>query len=186
LLQGKLVRLRAVEEPDAERFHKWLNDPEVTQFICRRCPISLHEEREWIRAHAQNPDNLVFAVETLDGVHIGGCGLDRVQQHRESRGAILGIHIGDKQYWGKGYGTDAVGTLLRFAFEELNLHRVALSVFEYNARAIRCYEKCGFQHEGREREAFFRNGRYWDILRMSVLQREFAALTQNANGAPGE
>ncbi|MFN2157525.1 MAG: GNAT family N-acetyltransferase, partial [Anaerolineae bacterium] len=75
-------------------------------------------------------------------------------------------------YWGKGYGSDAIRTLLRFAFDEMNLHRVQLTVYEDNARAIRAYEKCGFRHEGRLRDAVYRKGRYYDMLLMSVLSGE--------------
>ena len=87
--------------------------------------------------------------------------------------------VGDKSYWSNGYGSDAVMTLLRFAFEEMNLNRVELGVFEFNERAIACYLKCGFVEEGRRREHYFQEGRYWDIIDMSVLRREFEAPQQN-------
>jgi RimJ/RimL family protein N-acetyltransferase len=81
--------------------------------------------------------------------------------------------LGEKAYWGQGFGTDATRTALAFAFGELNLHRVELEVFDFNPRAMRCYEKAGFRYEGIRRQAFFRNGRYHDIHLMAILDSEF-------------
>jgi RimJ/RimL family protein N-acetyltransferase len=94
----------------------------------------------------------------------------------EDRHAELGIMIGEKEYWNRGYGTDAVGTLVRFAFEQMNLNKVTLGVFEFNERAQAVYQKLGFVVEGRAREDYYQDGRYWDIIRMSVLRREYDAL----------
>ncbi len=87
----------------------------------------------------------------------------------------MGIVIGEKAYWGQGYGSDAICAVLRFAFQELNLHRVYLRARADNARGIRAYEKCGFRHEGQLREAIYSNGRYYDELWMGVLRPEFDA-----------
>ncbi len=90
-----------------------------------------------------------------------------------AREAWLGVGIGEREYWGKGYGTDAVNILLRFAFQELNLNRVSLDVFEYNERAVRSYEKLGFQHEGRLRQLLNRFDRRWDLIYMGILRQEW-------------
>lgn len=87
----------------------------------------------------------------------------------------LGIGIGEAEYWGKGYGSDALRLALRYAFQELNTHRVSLGVFEYNPRAIRAYEKAGFRHEGRMRQEMLRGGKRWDGLLMGILRREWDA-----------
>ena len=86
---------------------------------------------------------------------------------------MLGIVIGEKDCWGKGYGTDAMLTLCGFGFTQMNLHRIGLRVFPENQRAVTCYEKCGFEHEGRLREAIFKHGEYRDMLLMSILADEF-------------
>lgn len=86
----------------------------------------------------------------------------------------MGIGIGEREYWSKGYGTDAMNVILRFAFDELNLYRISLNVFEYNQRAIRSYEKVGFVVEGREREFLRRAGRRWDMIFMGLLREEWA------------
>lgn len=89
--------------------------------------------------------------------------------------AFLGIGLGERQYWGQGYGSDALEILLRYAFRELGLRRVSLTVFEYNPRAIHTYEKAGFQNEGRLRQWLNRDGRRWDLLVMGILRQEWEA-----------
>ena len=146
MLFGEKVRLRAIERDDIPRFVKWLNDPEVKQYLTMFWPLSYAEEERWFEKHLDDQTSRVFAIETEDGIHIGNIGLHNIDW--KNRKATLGIFIGEKDYWNRGYGTDAVKTLLCFAFEELNLNRVQLSVFDFNTRAIRCYEKCGFEYTG--------------------------------------
>jgi len=175
VIEGRLVRLRAVEFSDAANAHRWINDREVKRYLMARYPYSLASEEEWA-ANAAKPNDygeVRFAIETKDGVHIGLCGLHRGRP--EERTADLGIMIGDRDYHERGYGTDAVLTVLGFGFEQMNLHRVSLGVFEFNERARAVYRKAGFTDEGRERDAYFQDGRYWDILRMSILEHEWRA-----------
>jgi len=171
MIKGKKTRLRAIEREDIPRFVKWFNDPEVRHYLDRYLPMSTAEEEKWFEGQLEDRENKVFAIETAEGVHIGNCGLHRIDW--KNRSAELGIFIGEKEYWGQGYGSDAITALLRFAFREMNLHRIHLRVHDYNERAIRCYEKCGFRHEGTLREALFRDGRYHDILLMGILREEF-------------
>ena len=185
MLDGKLVRLRAWEPADAERAFTWINDREVTRYLTVRYPGSLTEEQRWVEQRPTNAfaTGVRLAIETKAGVHIGGIDLGRVSA--EDRNASLGIMIGDKEYWSNGYGTDAIVTLLRFAFEEMNLHRVSLHVFEFNERAIVCYRKSGFRDEGRLRHNYYGEGRYWDVIVMGVLREEFEALhCEGADVAP--
>jgi RimJ/RimL family protein N-acetyltransferase len=176
VLEGRLVRLRALEPSDAERLYKWINDREVTQYLMARYPFSLEFEKDWLAGASKSNDfgEMRLAIETKDGVHIGNCGLHRGRP--EDRHAELGILIGEKDYQSNGYGTDTVMTLVRFAFDQMNLNKVSLGVFEFNERAQAVYHKCGFVEEGRAREEYFQDGRYWDIVRMGVLRREFVAL----------
>jgi len=183
MIEGKMVRLRALEPTDAERAFQWINDREVTQFLMARYPWSLAAERDFVTEAAKRMEfgDARFAIETKDeGGHIGMCGLHRARP--EDRNAELWIMIGDKSYWNGGYGTDTMLTLVRFAFEQMNLHKVALGVFDFNERAQKVYRRCGFVEEGRLREDVFQDGRYVDQVRMSVLRREFEAL----HGAVGE
>ncbi len=176
MIDGTLVRLRALEPSDAERAYAWINDREVTRFLMARYPMSHGDEERWLADSSGNNGfarDVRLAIETKDGTHIGNCGLHRVST--EDRHAELGIMIGDKACWSNSYGTDTVRTLLRFAFDQMNLHRVALGVFDFNDRAIACYRKCGFVEEGRSRQTYFQDGRYHDIIRMSVLRPEYEA-----------
>lgn len=176
MIEGKLVRLRAVEPGDAANAYKWINDRDVTRYLMARYPYSLASEQDWA-ANASKPNDYSearFAIETKDGVHIGLCGLHRGRP--EERTADLGIMIGDKDYHERGFGTDAMLTMVRFGFEQMNLHRVSLGVFEFNQRAQAVYRKVGFVEEGRDRDGYFQDGRYWDVIRMSVLEDEWRAL----------
>ena len=144
MIVGKRVRLRAVEPTDLERCLRWINDPDVTGHLTMREPISSVSETRWLEkaAAGDDPRARQYAIETLDGVHVGNIGLHHINWI--DRNCELGILIGEKERWDRGYGTDAIVTLLGFAFRELNLHRVLLVVDEDNPRARRCYEKCGF------------------------------------------
>jgi len=178
MIEGTLVNLRPIDLGDAARYVAWFNDREVTRHLQMRYPLSLLAEEGWIREQYGRPmaygSGGNYAIETKDGVHLGGVGFHYVNS--ENRKAMLGITIGDKRYWSKGYGTDAMLTLLRFGFDEMNLHRIDLSVDEDNARAIACYRKCGFVEEGRLRHHRYAHGGYRDQLWMGLLRDEFHAL----------
>jgi RimJ/RimL family protein N-acetyltransferase len=177
MLIGKLVRLRRYEKEDLDRVLGWINDREITRFLSARYPFSRAQEEDWIDRVSKQPpsEGLSLAIELLsDSRHIGSIGLHEVRW--EDRHTTLGIVIGEKDCWGKGYGTDAIVTLLRFAFNEMNLHRVTLDVLTDNDRAIASYRKCGFVPEGTLRQAYYQEGRYKDLLTMGVLAEEFRAL----------
>jgi RimJ/RimL family protein N-acetyltransferase len=173
MIVGQRTRLRAIERSDIPAFLRWLNDPEVRRHVSRVLPISQAEEERWFEGLLGDDSRHIFAVDTSEGEHIGSCGLHDLDW--KNRNAVCGIVIGDKSRWNQGYGTDALRTLLRFAFEELNLHRVFLHVYGFNQRAIRCYEKVGFRHEARLRERRFTAGRYVDDLVMGILRDEWNA-----------
>ena len=176
LFRGELVRLTA-EEPQAlaAAFSRWNRDTEYTRLLDFD-PMHLWSEKkmkEYIEKDmdANPPKEYFFQVRELtEDKLIGFVGLFPIWAHGNS---WVGIGMGEPEYRGKGYGTDAMRLALRFAFMELNLHRVTLDVFEYNPRAIRSYEKAGFQHEGRQREVLFRNGKRWDVLEMGILREEW-------------
>jgi RimJ/RimL family protein N-acetyltransferase len=134
---------------------------------------TLEDERKWVEGLSASKDNYSFAIETLeDGKYIGGCGLNSIDWKNSV--AVVGIFIGDKNYWGKGYGTDAMEVLLKFIFGQMNIHKVKLNVFSYNERAIKSYKKCGFKVEGVMRQEIFRDGRYYDEIIMGLLKEEYA------------
>ena len=176
LLTGDLVRLTA-EDPQiiAETFSRWGRDSEYTRLLDNDPArmASVRRTREWIEkvSEKEQVDETFFLVRSLeDNALIGFIGLFAIEWNHGD--AWVGIGIGDRQYWGKGYGTDAMRVMLRYAFTELNLHRVTLGVFEYNPRAIRSYEKAGFKVEGILRQYLHREGRYWDEVMMGILREE--------------
>lgn len=174
MIYGERVRLRAIEREDVPRFLRWFNDPEVRQYLTMYRPLSRAEEERWVESRASRREDIVLAIEVRAGdqwVHIGNVGLHRIDW--KNRTATLGIVIGEREFWGKGYGTEAVRTMLRYAFGELGLNRVELETYSFNPRAIRCYEKAGFRREGIRRQALYRNGKFHDVILMGILRDEF-------------
>ena len=177
LFCGELVRL-TVEDPRvlAEAFSRWDRDSEYMRLLDSFPALqwSTKKVQEWVEKDQDQlrPDLFMFGIRTRSEDRlIGGISLDGVKwAHGES---FLGIGLGDRACWGNGYGTDAIRVILRYAFTELNLVRVSLDVFEYNPRAIRCYEKAGFVHEGRLRKFLDREGERWDMIFMGILREEW-------------
>lgn len=170
--EGDLIRLRAREPEDEPLLHAWFNDPEVTEHLTIRYPLSHLQEAQFIeRVSSISYGNASFGIETIaEGLLIGGCGLESTSP--ENRSAILGIAIGDRSFWDGGYGTDSMRTVCRFGFEMMNLHRIELEVYAGNARAQHVYEKIGFVVEGRRREGVYKFGKYHDVVVMGLLEGE--------------
>lgn len=171
-LVGKLCYLSPVDSESAEKWTEWDNDLEVT--------LPLGDEAYEIFTLGRNQQSIesvmeknMHAYEIVDletDVSIGRIlliGMDHV-----NRTSMLGIGIGDKSYWGRGYGTEAIRLLLEYSFNILNLHSVWLGTFEFNKRAIRCYQKVGFKEIGRRREARIIAGKKYDIVFMDILASE--------------
>ncbi|WP_073071710.1 GNAT family N-acetyltransferase [Thermosipho atlanticus] len=168
---GKLILLRPMEIEDAEKFVELINDEELRQYLSLVLPINKYAEENWIKNNTNKLDVVNFSIETLDGVLIGGTGLKDIDWI--NRSAEFGIGIFDKRYWNKGMGTEATRLMLKYSFEYLNLNRIYLRAYEFNKRAIRVYEKCGFLIEGKERQARYIKGKYWDVIRMSILADDY-------------
>jgi RimJ/RimL family protein N-acetyltransferase len=172
-LVGRLVRLRAPEPADADALNELFNDHDVRNGIGMPLPQPVESFEAWVSAARSEPDHLNLAIERLEGAEpVGMCDLMKIEL--PTRTAILGIWIA-RPWWGAGYGTDAVRTLCRFGFEHMNLHRITLHVNANNDQAIRAYEKVGFSHEGRLREAAFVHGGRMDELVMGLLAGELTA-----------
>ncbi len=169
-LEGKLVRLRAYEPADYAPLNDLFADPDVLSGIGAAMPQPVAGFREFIEGAKGKDDRIFFAIERLDDrLAIGGCGLMEIE--RAARTAVFGIWIG-KEFWERGYGTDATRTLCRFAFGHLNLQRVELNVFATNPRAVRAYEKVGFKLEGTKRRSQFVQGTHVDSYVMGLLAGE--------------
>jgi diamine N-acetyltransferase len=173
---GERIRLRAIERDDLPRYVEWLSDPEVAGYLEMVAPMGLAQEDHWYESMLKLPvEEQVLAIDVRKGrggwEHIGAIGF--MHMDRRNRSAEFGIHIGPKQHRNKGLGRDSILTLLRYGFENLNLHRIWLRVFEFNQPAIHLYEDIGFVQEGTQREAHYLRGRYWDVRIYSMLRREW-------------
>jgi RimJ/RimL family protein N-acetyltransferase len=178
MILGQRIRLRPVEKDDLPRFVKWFADPETRRYLALYLPLGQAQEEQWFERNVTAGDMQAWAIDAQPDdaapghwAHIGSCGYHAIDyRHRHGE---LGIVIGAADYRGRGYGTDAVQTLVAFGFYTLNLNRIFLRVYADNARAIRAYEKVGFQLEGRLRQDNFYNGTYRDTLIMGVLRSDW-------------
>jgi RimJ/RimL family protein N-acetyltransferase len=167
--EGRLTRLRAVEEGDLSRINEAFWDPDVSQYLAMVWPEPVAGTRQWWERTRANPTTQAFVIETLAGELIGVCSIEDVSaRHRSGE---VGIWIA-RPYWSQGYGTDALRTLCRFGFQEMNLQHIRLRVNEDNPRGRRAYAKAGFREEGMLRSDQFVGGRYVDVVVMSVSPEE--------------
>jgi RimJ/RimL family protein N-acetyltransferase len=172
-IEGDSVVLRRHGPGNLPAFRRWYTDPEVARLArYQDGPMRLDEIDRFFQVRALGPDSLAMAIHVREGDRlIGSCAFSQLDGDNGS--AIYHITIGEKDAWGRGYGTEATALMLDHAFGTLGLHRIGLTVFEFNERAIRAYRRCGFQIEGRAREAIWRDGRWWDEVSMSVLASEW-------------
>ena len=180
-LYGHRIRLRAAEKTDIETFCRWVNDPDVTENLMLVFPMSQVEEERWYeKMLEQPPSEHVLVIEIrdpdkpADWFTIGTCQFIHIDWR--NRSGEVGIMIGEKTHWDQGYGTETMRLLLEYGFNTLNLNRVWLQVYAKNPRGIRAYEKAGFVHEGRFRQAHYQHGKYFDVHLMSVLKDEWLAI----------
>lgn len=174
MLDGRLVRLREYRKEDISLKLNYVNDPEVLRYMESGIPypITLNEELKWFDAISAFRDPYRFAIEAVEsGQYIGDCGINSIDWKNSV--ASLVIFIGNKEYWGRGYGTEAMQILLSFTFNQININKARLNVYSFNERAIKSYEKCGFKREGVLRKEIFRDGRYFDIIALGLLREEY-------------
>ena len=177
MVRGERVYLRAAERTDIPLFVRWLNDADTASFLSIRSPMSVVMEERWFdqMVAAQGKESYHFVICMLeDDRPIGTVGLFNLDTVNGNAG--IGISIGEKDLWGQGLGTDAMLALLDFGFGQLRLERMWLDVYDYNERARRSYEKCGFVLEGTQRHAVYKLGRFIDVHLMAILRSEWEAL----------
>lgn len=172
-LIGKKVDLRGLALEDMTHVARWMNDGEVTHYLFMgdRPAHSRLLEEQWEK-DVRNPNEISLAmVDQKSGKRIGWCGLYGIQWI--SRTAEFRVFIGAKSFWNKGVGKEAARLLLRYGFEKLNLNKIWLGVNAEHLGAYHSYLKAGFVREGVLRQEIFRNNRYYDAVRMSVLRSEY-------------
>jgi RimJ/RimL family protein N-acetyltransferase len=172
-IEGRLIVLRRHVPENVTAFQRWYADPEVARLArYQDAPMRSDEIDRFFQLRALGHESLTMAIHERDGDRlVGSCAFSQVDG--ENGSAMFHITIGEKDTWGRGYGTETTELMLDHAFATLGLHRIALTVFEFNERAIRAYRRCGFVVEGRARESIWRDGRWWDELAMSVLASEW-------------
>lgn len=179
MLSGKSVRLRAIEKEDIPKLVSLRNEEETLINLFSRLPHPISTRAEeleceegWKKKHKEDAG---FLIEKLDGTIIGMCGTKKTRW-KDSETTVH-IFVGGNENRGQGLGTEAMQLLVRFVFEQMNLRRIKLQVFSFNERAIKSYEKAGFKVEGILRQELFRNGKYHDVIQMSILRHEYEALS---------
>jgi RimJ/RimL family protein N-acetyltransferase len=180
MLKGDRVILRAVERDDMKRFHELERNVELVLLgdgEWQPKPLAALEKE--FDKDLEREDHSFFAI-VVDDKLIGGCGLHH--SHRRDGSTEFGIGIYDPEYIGKGYGSDAIRTLLRWAFCIQNWRRVHLRTLACNERAIRAYQKIGFVEEGRLRQQAFFDGGYVDEVHMGMLRSEWDAQQVRQHG----
>ncbi len=173
IVSGEKCYLSSICMEDAALYKEWLNNLEVSANLNMRPYIlTFEKEKEVLEKIVKSENDVIFGIiDKKSDKLIGNCGLMMVEHI--NRKAMFGIFIGDKKNRGKGYGEEATRLTLDFGFNMLNLHNIFLTVFSFNKRGIRCYEKCGFKYAGRLREARIIAGKCYDIVYMDILEREF-------------
>lgn len=177
IIRGERVFLRPAEREDVATFVRWFNDADVLENLAMFMPMSQVGEEAWFESMiaAQGRTRYHFVICLLaDHRPIGTIGLEEIDLV-DGR-AELGIAIGERGEWNRGYGTDAIRALCDFGFGELRLERIGLLVYDGNDRARRAYAKAGFRHEGTMRHAHFSRGAHHDVHVMSILRDEWTAL----------
>jgi diamine N-acetyltransferase len=176
-LIGERVVLRPFSKDDLSYIQKWSNDAELRRLIGEVAPMSRADTEKWFREFVADKDQVWFAIvlKKSDRV-IGEAGLLRM--FRPWRSTDMTIIFGEKDEWGKGYGTEVGHLLLHYAFRQLGFHRISIGVVGFNKRALKFWEGLGFKKEGVERDAHFYDNKYSDGIMMSILENEYREKTQ--------
>ncbi len=170
-LVGKKTVLRPVSKSDIPLLWHWINDPEVREFVSHDLPNTEKQEEEWVNTIGSDDKNIVLIIETNERVPIGVISLNYIKWR--DRVATTGTIIGEKQFWNKGYGTDAKMILLDYAFNTLNLHKICSAVIDFNKRSLRYSLHCGYKIEGTRKRHIFKKGRYRDLIELGLFKEDW-------------
>lgn len=184
MIKGKRVFFRAMEEEDLQYLLEWANDPIISNLVVGwSFPISMARQKEWFVDTLKNPHTQRFIVESYEEGIIGLTGLWHIDWH--NRHALTALKLGAEDIRGKGYGTDAILTLMSYAFFDVGLNRLWGAILPYNIASYKAYvEKCGWRVEGVLRQEIFRNGKFYDLIRVAVLKEDFVKHPRFGEYAP--
>lgn len=173
-LTGNIVTLRAIEIDDMDFLKEMLNDEELERNVVGWAfPISSYEQENWYKNNISNKSNIRYIVEA-DQKRIGLATLTDIDW--KNRKAMHGIKLCNEDFRGKGYGTDIVKTIMKYAFEELQLNRLYGSILDYNIASQKLYKKCGWKVEGIQKDSVFKNNAYHDEIMVGILKKDYEEL----------
>lgn len=173
MFENNKIKLEKLTMEHVDVYHSWRNNTDVMRSTSPALDLySIDETHEFIQMISTAPNAKSYMIRFNETNEIVGI-ISLINMDYKNRSAELIIDIGKRTAWGKGIGKSAVKLIMDYAFMELNLNRLYLQVFDFNDRAVSLYEKLGFVQEGRQREALYREGKYHDIITMSVLQNEY-------------
>ncbi|MFG6149263.1 GNAT family N-acetyltransferase [Halobacillus sp. B23F22_1] len=175
MFKGERIKLRKLADTDIDTCHSWRNNEEVMRYTNPSLDkYTYSETREFVEKITQSPTSKSYMIELIQSRKpLGITSLINIDY--KNRNAECIIDIGEHEYWGNGYGTEALQLLIQYSFVELNLHKVYLRVFSFNERAISLYEKMGFRIEGEQIDQLFRDGEWHNVVLMAIFQKEFFA-----------
>lgn len=171
MISNSRVKLRAIEETDANHYYNWINDPITNHWRGLHHPLSSTEAlADLKKLKITSSSEISLTILTNEEKPIGLVGLRSICSR--SRRAEIWIYIGDKNYWNQKFGQEVISTLVRYAFEEMNLHRIWLECDSNFMSAIKCYEKVGFIREGQLKDGYFRHGKFHDTTIMGIINKQ--------------
>lgn len=170
-MQGKITRIRSLELNDLDTLYEWYNDNDFSYWISGNWPLITLLRREEFEQKFFEDDENRYGIVNTKGNLIGTIGFDQV--NIPARSARLYIGIGQKDLWGQGYGTDALRTFINYLFNQWNFRRLTIEIWEGNQRALSCYTNLGFIEEGRLRQAYYIDGKYYDGVLLGLLVDEY-------------
>ncbi len=175
-LKGKKVLLRAVEECDLEALRVLTNDPDFEEMVCGwSFPISQKDQQIWFAKNGNSMSSVRYIIETDDEGAVGMIGLKDIDW-KNGVASGGGMRIFKKEIRTNGLATDAWMTLMRYVFEELRLNRINGSAIEYNIASQKVCSKVGFKEEGRQRQAIYKKGKYFDVIQYGCLREDYMEL----------
>ena len=176
-IYGKKVILRAMEKSDCEMVRGMFNDPEIEDLVVGWAfPVSQYSQEKWLESHYTDQKNFRFVIETEEDGAVGIATLTDIDW--KNRRATHGIKLSSKERRTKGIGTDTVMAIMRYAFDELGLHRLDGSWFDTNAASKGLYKKCGWVEEGVKREYVYKKGHFRDLTIVGILASEYYSLIE--------
>ena len=174
-IKGKIVTLRQMSSGDLQMICDMFNDPELEDLVVGWAfPLSIEQQQQWFEKNIGDQRNFRFIIETPDDGAVGIATL--VDIDWKNRRATHGIKLANKERRSKGIGTDSVMAVMRYAFDELGLHRLDGSWFDFNTASINLYKKCGWKEEGVRREYVFKRGEWRDLTVVGVLESDYRKL----------